>query len=54
MNEEKISINKLYILEIICSIGPGFSHNIIRDCKDNMTDIVWIASYMRYNFDLEL
>ena len=51
MNEEKISIKKLYMLEIICSIGPGFSHNIIRDCKNNMTGIVRIASYMRSNFD---
>ena len=39
------------ILEKLASIGKGFTYNIPHDSNNKVTGIVWMASYMRDNFE---
>ena len=51
MNKEEINFKSQYILRSLAKIDPSFTYNIIHDSDKNVTDIVWMKSYIRENFE---
>ena len=51
MNKEEITFKSQYILQSLAKIDPGFTYNITHDLDKNVTDVVWMVSYMRDNFE---
>ena len=41
-----------YILESLATIDSGFIYKITHDSTNNSTDIVWMTSHMRDNFEI--
>ena len=38
-------------MQSLSKIDPGFTYNITHDLDKNVTDVVWMVSYMRDNFE---
>ena len=51
MNQDEISFKSQFILESLAKKDPGFTFNLAHDSDNNVTDIVWMISYMRDNFE---
>ena len=51
MNNEQISFKSQYILENFTSIDPVFSYYVTHYDNNDVTRIVWVASYVQDNFE---
>ena len=51
MNQNDVSFKSYSILKKLASIDKGFTYNITHYSNNKITDIVWMTSYMRDNFE---
>ena len=51
MNKEDITFKSQCILQSLAKIDPGFTYNITHDSDNNITDGVWMTSYICENFE---
>ena len=51
MNQKAIAFKIQFILENLSFIDKRISYNIIHNSENKVTDIIWMISYMRDNFE---
>ena len=51
MNRDDFLFKSHYFLENLALIDKGFTYNITHDSNNKITDMVWMTSYMRDNFE---
>ena len=51
MNQDAITFKSQFVLESLAKKDSGFTFNLAHDSNNKVTDIVWMTSYMRDNFE---